>query len=78
MQNKVKEFIVNYISTNYHADVKEIEREPLKRFIDSLDALEMLMCIEKEFNISIEDELSQEWKTLDDVIRDVMVLIDQK
>lgn len=36
---------------------------------DSLDAVEIIMLIEDEFNISLDDEVTQNIKTVDDLVK---------
>lgn len=67
----IKDFIVNYINEKYSMLNIDVQFDSLKRVMDSLDMLEMLMVIEQKFNISMDDEDVQNWKTLDDVIIDV-------
>lgn len=70
-RERIKDFIVNYINEKYSMLNVDVQFDSLKRVMDSLDMLEMLMVIEQKFNISMDDEDVQNWKTLDDVIIDV-------
>lgn len=70
-REQIKDFIVNYINEKYSMLNVDVQFDSLKRVMDSLDMLEMLMVIEQKFNISMDDEDVQNWKTLDDVIIDV-------
>lgn len=70
-REQIKDFIVNYINEKYSMLNIDVQFDSLKRVMDSLDMLEMLMVIEQKFNISMDDEDVQNWKTLDDVIIDV-------
>ncbi len=36
---------------------------------DSMDAVNVVMALEDEFNISISDEVAQEFKTVNDVVK---------
>ena len=70
-REQIKDFIVNYINEKYSMLNIDVQFDSLKRVMDSLDMLEMLMVIEQKFNISMDDEDVQNWKTLDDIIIDV-------
>ena len=36
---------------------------------DSLDLVELLMCVEEEFDIEVKDEVAETWGTVGDVYR---------
>ena len=71
--DKVKELI----SQQLNKSVEEIteEKEVVKDLgADSLDVVEMLMCLEEEFNITVPEEDAVNIKTVGDIFK----LIDEK
>ena len=71
--DKVKELI----SQQLNKSVEEIteEKEVVKDLgADSLDVVEMLMCLEEEFNITVPEEDAVNIKTVGDIVK----LIDEK
>jgi len=67
MFDKIKEIIVD----NLGVSEEEIKLESSlvdDLGADSLDAVELIMAIEDEFDISISDEVAQEMKTVKDIV----------
>lgn len=64
---KVKEIIVDSLSCDEEAVTLEANlKEDLEA--DSLEAVELIMAIEEEFDIVIPDEVSTEIKTVNDIV----------
>lgn len=64
---RVKEIIANYLGASI--DIIELEMSIKKDIVyDSLDALELVMAIEEEFDIEIPDGDAEKFDTLKDVV----------
>lgn len=64
---KVKEIIVDSLSCDEDAVTLEANlKEDLEA--DSLDAVELIMAVEEEFDIEIPDEKAAEIKTVQDIV----------
>ena len=64
---KVKEIIVDSLSCDEEAVTLEANlKEDLDA--DSLDAVELIMAVEEEFDIEIPDEKATEIKTVKDIV----------
>lgn len=64
---KVKEIIVDSLSCDEEAVVLEANlKEDLEA--DSLDAVELIMAVEEEFDVEIPDEKATEMKTVKDIV----------
>ena len=64
---KVKEIIVDSLSCDEDAVTLEANlKEDLDA--DSLDAVELIMAVEEEFDIEIPDEKATEIKTVQDIV----------
>lgn len=64
---KVKEIIVDSLSCDEEAVVLEASlKEDLEA--DSLDAVELIMAVEEEFDVEIPDEKATEMKTVKDIV----------
>lgn len=64
---KVKEIIVDSLSCDEDAVTLEANlKEDLEA--DSLDAVELIMAVEEEFDIEIPDEKATEMKTVQDIV----------
>lgn len=64
---KVKEIIVDSLSCDEDAVTLEANlKEDLEA--DSLDAVELIMAVEEEFDIEIPDEKATEIKTVQDIV----------
>jgi acyl carrier protein len=46
--------------------------------MDSMDILELTMALESEFEIDIEDDVFDQWQTLQDVIQTVASQVEKK
>ena len=63
-------------------DIEDVESIKLKTSImddleaDSLDAVEVMMDIEDEFDIEIPDEDTEEFKNIEDIVKYVQLKID--
>ena len=65
---KVKELIVEKL--NVKADKVTMDARLVEDLeADSLDAVEVIMELEEEFNISIDDDAAQNIKTVGDLVR---------
>lgn len=65
--DKVKEIIVDSLNCDEDAVTLEANlKDDLEA--DSLDAVELIMAIEEEFEIEIPDEVSTEMKTVSDIV----------
>ena len=67
----VKDCILEYLANNYPANFcNNIDfSEPFRNLgIDSIDLFEIVMYVEGEFDITIEDELIDKFKNLNDLI----------
>lgn len=67
MFEKVKAIIVDELGVNAE-DVKVDSNLTDDLGADSLDAVELIMAIEEEFDIEIPDEIAGEMKTVKDII----------
>lgn len=64
---KVKEIIVDSLSCDEEAVVLGANlKDDLEA--DSLDAVELIMAVEEEFDIEIPDEKAAEMKTVNDIV----------
>lgn len=65
--DKVKEIIVDSLSCDEEAVTLEANlKEDLEA--DSLDAVELIMAIEEEFEIEIPDDVSTQMQTVKDIV----------
>lgn len=65
--DQVKEIIVDALGCDEDAVVLEASlKDDLEA--DSLDAVELIMAIEEEFDIEIPDETAQNMKTVKDIV----------
>lgn len=76
MLEKIKEIIAE------HADVKDVqslttETNLLDLGLDSLDAIEILMALEEEFDIEVSDDAFGNVKTLGDIVYYIEVEINR-
>lgn len=66
--DKVKELIVETLSVDEEKIKMESNlAEDLK--IDSLDAVELVMTLEEEFDIKLPDDVLKQLKTVEDVVK---------
>ena len=64
---KVKEIIVDYLGCDEDSVTLEANlKEDLDA--DSLDAVELIMAVEEEFDVEIPDETAAEMKTVQDIV----------
>lgn len=71
---KVKKIITNEL----HVDAEKVTLEAsLKDDLgaDSLDAVEIIMCIEDEFDIQIDDSSVSDIKTVGDIVKHIEALV---
>ncbi len=67
MFEKVKEIIIDELGVNAEdVNLKSSLSDDLGA--DSLDAVELIMAIEEEFDIEIPDEIASEMKTVQDIV----------
>jgi len=67
MFDRVKDIIVDELGVNAE-DVKLTASLSDDLGADSLDAVELIMAIEEEFDIEIPDEIASEMKTVKDIV----------
>ncbi len=67
MFDRVKDIIVDELGVNAE-DVKLTASLSDDLGADSLDAVELIMAIEEEFDIEIPDEIASEMKTVQDIV----------
>ena len=65
---KVKKIILEVISID-ESKIKLDAKLESDLGADSLDAVEIIMLIEDEFNISLDDEVTQNIKTVQDLVK---------
>ena len=66
---KVKEIVIDQLGVD-DADSVTLETSLMKDLeADSLDAVEIIMALEDEFNISVPDEDAEGFKTLGDIVK---------
>lgn len=66
---KVKEIVIEQLGVD-DADSVTLETSMMKDLdADSLDAVEIIMALEDEFNISVPDEDAEGFKTLGDIVK---------
>ncbi|MBQ2096484.1 MAG: acyl carrier protein [Firmicutes bacterium] len=69
MFEKIREIIAEQLS------VEDIEKITLETSLtndleaDSLDAVEIIMALEEEYDIEIPDEVAEEFKTVGDIVK---------
>lgn len=78
IKNKVKEIVVNQLGVD-EAEVTEEANFVNDLGADDLDLVELVMQFEKEFNISIPDDVWEKLNTVGDVINylDKQLIMDQ-
>lgn len=78
IKNKVKEIVVNQLEVD-EAEVTEEANFVNDLGADDLDLVELVMQFEKEFNISIPDDVWEKLNTVGDVINylDKQLIMDQ-
>ncbi|NLM04399.1 MAG: acyl carrier protein [Clostridiales bacterium] len=65
---KIKDIILEQLGVD---DTEDINRDTLligDLDADSLDAVEIVMSLEDEFDIEIEDEVAEKFKTIGDIV----------
>ncbi len=64
---KVKEFVVDQLSID--PELVDIDSDLMKDLeADSLDAVEIIMAVEEEFDIEIPDEDAEKFRTVRDMV----------
>ncbi|MDD4199890.1 MAG: acyl carrier protein [Eubacteriales bacterium] len=65
--DKIKEFVVEQLGIS--EDEIQLEKNLMKDLeADSLDAVEIIMAIEDEFDIEIPDEDAEKFQTISDIV----------
>lgn len=72
---RVREFVVNYLKDNHDVDDYDIDNSLLGYFMDSLSIVDLVVEIEKEFEIDVYDDWSS-WE--DNKVNDVVKYIENK
>jgi acyl carrier protein len=67
ISKKVKKIVIEHVDTN------EIDNDSIlsKLMDDSLDFIELIIDLEEIFNISIDDEEAENFKTINDIIKHI-------
>ena len=77
MKDRIKEIIEDYIGIDFN-----IRNEDGNLFtdlgFDSLDLIEILVSVEKEYNISISNDDADSWQTIDDIVKSCKEYIEAK
>lgn len=68
-KNKIKDDIWEILDEHFQLDVNSIKTsDDFHQELDSLDLIDLVMQIEKTYNISILDNVIEEFNTYDDII----------
>jgi acyl carrier protein len=68
-KNKIKDDIWGILDEHFQLDVNNIKTsDNFRKELDSIDVIDLLMMIEKTYNISIPDQMIEEFNTYDDII----------
>jgi acyl carrier protein len=68
-KNKIKDDIWEILDEHFQLDVNSIKTsDDFRQELDSLDLIDLVMQIEKTYNISIPDNVIEEFNTYDDII----------
>ena len=77
MKDRIKEIIADKIGVDF-----SIENEDGNLYddlgFDSLDHVEILVAVEKEYDISINDDDASSWQTIDDIVTSCKGYIEAK
>lgn len=69
MLNKVKEIIIEELALDEDTEVT-VETSLMEDLeADSLDAVEIIMALEDEFDISIDDDEAENFKNIGDIVK---------
>ena len=69
LENKVKQIIISNLQLNENEKITENSSFTEDLGADSLDAVELVMALEEEFDIEISDNDSEKLNTFGDVIK---------
>ncbi len=67
--NKIKAIIIDQLSLDEETEIKMETSLMGDLEADSLDAVEVIMAIEDEFDIEIPDEDAEDFKSIGDMVR---------
>ena len=77
MKDRIKEIIADKIGVDF-----SIENDDGNLYddlgFDSLDHVEILVAVEKEYDISINDDYAASWQTIDDIVKSCKEYIEAK
>lgn len=66
--DKVKEFIIDQLGVS--EDEIQMETDLMKDLeADSLDAVEIIMALEDEYDVDIPDEVAEKFRTVKDIVK---------
>ena len=68
MKDRIKAIIEDKLGLDFSCDDENGNLYDDLGF-DSLDHLEILMCMEREYDISINDDDAERWETIDDIVK---------
>ena len=68
MKNRIKEIIEDKLGVDFSYDDEGGNLYDDLGF-DSLDHVEIIMCMEREYDISINDDEAFAWQTIDDIVK---------
>lgn len=67
-ENDIKKTVASIVDFELGEIIMEPEKTLDERGADSLDRMSILMQIEEKFNLSIDDQIDETWKTTDDIV----------
>ncbi len=72
---KVKKIIAAHMGIENEEEIKESSLLEEELGLDSLDAVEIIMALEDEFNIAIEDEEVEDVKTVGNIVEVIALAV---
>jgi acyl carrier protein len=68
-KNKIKDDIWGILDEHFQLDVNNIKTsDNFRQELDSIDVIDLLMMVEKTYDISIPDQMIEGFNTYDDII----------
>ena len=75
-KEEIKRRIIELVETKSDENAQITDDKPLKELgLDSLDCIELMIDVEREFDVEIPDEKSENVRTIEDVVN---IVIDHK
>lgn len=68
MKNRIKAIIEDKLAIDFNL-INEDGNLYDDLGFDSLDHVEIIMCMEREYDISINDDDASSWQTIDDIVK---------